>query len=181
MSVRSLSAPRSRSAPSSGRTATLVARAVIASLLFSLVGARSQGIHARWRQVAKPSRVNATYHNKLAPEEPVTNRHKLRIRVSRAARFGGSQSGQNDRGAVRVMLESRGCGAIWVHSHDGGLALWEGAVPHLAVRRAGGRWGGRNRTRMIVGIPKEIKDNENRVSTTPAGVAEYVGRGHQVP
>jgi alanine dehydrogenase len=33
---------------------------------------------------------------------------------------------------------------------------------------------------MIVGVPKEIKDNENRVSTTPAGVAEYVGRGHQV-
>lgn len=33
---------------------------------------------------------------------------------------------------------------------------------------------------MLVGIPKEIKDNENRVSTTPAGVAEYVARGHQV-
>lgn len=33
---------------------------------------------------------------------------------------------------------------------------------------------------MLVGIPKEIKDNENRVSTTPAGVAEYVSRGHQV-
>jgi alanine dehydrogenase len=33
---------------------------------------------------------------------------------------------------------------------------------------------------MIVGIPKEIKDNENRVSTTPAGVAEYVARGHTV-
>jgi alanine dehydrogenase len=33
---------------------------------------------------------------------------------------------------------------------------------------------------MIVGIPKEIKDNENRVSTTPSGVSEYVGRGHQV-
>ena len=33
---------------------------------------------------------------------------------------------------------------------------------------------------MIVGIPKEIKDNENRVSTTPAGVAEYVARGHMV-
>jgi len=33
---------------------------------------------------------------------------------------------------------------------------------------------------MIVGIPKEIKDNENRVSTTPAGVAEYVGHGHTV-
>ena len=33
---------------------------------------------------------------------------------------------------------------------------------------------------MIVGIPKEIKDNENRVSTTPSGVAEYVARGHRV-
>jgi alanine dehydrogenase len=33
---------------------------------------------------------------------------------------------------------------------------------------------------MIVGIPKEIKDNENRVSTTPSGVSEYVTRGHQV-
>jgi alanine dehydrogenase len=33
---------------------------------------------------------------------------------------------------------------------------------------------------MIVGIPKEIKDNENRVSTTPSGVSEYVARGHQV-
>jgi len=33
---------------------------------------------------------------------------------------------------------------------------------------------------MLVGIPKEIKDNEYRVSTTPAGVAEYVARGHRV-
>ena len=33
---------------------------------------------------------------------------------------------------------------------------------------------------MIVGIPREIKDRENRVSTTPAGVAEYVARGHSV-
>jgi alanine dehydrogenase len=33
---------------------------------------------------------------------------------------------------------------------------------------------------MLVGVPKEIKDNENRVSTTPDGVAEYVLRGHQV-
>lgn len=33
---------------------------------------------------------------------------------------------------------------------------------------------------MIVGVPREVKDWENRVSTTPAGVAEYVGRGHQV-
>lgn len=33
---------------------------------------------------------------------------------------------------------------------------------------------------MLIGVPKEIKDNENRVSTTPAGVAEYVARGHAV-
>ena len=33
---------------------------------------------------------------------------------------------------------------------------------------------------MLIGVPKEIKDNENRVSTTPAGVAEYVVRGHEV-
>lgn len=33
---------------------------------------------------------------------------------------------------------------------------------------------------MLVGVPKEIKDNENRVSTTPDGVSEYVARGHQV-
>jgi alanine dehydrogenase len=33
---------------------------------------------------------------------------------------------------------------------------------------------------MIIGVPKEIKDNENRVSTTPAGVAEYVHHGHEV-
>jgi alanine dehydrogenase len=33
---------------------------------------------------------------------------------------------------------------------------------------------------MIVGVPKEVKDRENRVSTTPAGVAEYVARGHKV-
>jgi alanine dehydrogenase len=33
---------------------------------------------------------------------------------------------------------------------------------------------------MIVGVPKEVKDRENRVSTTPAGVAEYAARGHKV-
>jgi alanine dehydrogenase len=33
---------------------------------------------------------------------------------------------------------------------------------------------------MLIGIPKEIKDNENRVSTTPSGVAEYVHHGHTV-
>ena len=33
---------------------------------------------------------------------------------------------------------------------------------------------------MIVGIPKEIKNNENRVSLTPAGAQELVQRGHTV-
>lgn len=33
---------------------------------------------------------------------------------------------------------------------------------------------------MIVGIPKEIKNNENRVSLTPAGARELVQRGHTV-
>jgi alanine dehydrogenase len=34
--------------------------------------------------------------------------------------------------------------------------------------------------RMIIGVPKEIKDNENRVSVTPGGVSEYVANGHSV-
>ena len=33
---------------------------------------------------------------------------------------------------------------------------------------------------MIIGIPKEIKNNENRVGLTPAGVQEFVKRGHDV-
>lgn len=33
---------------------------------------------------------------------------------------------------------------------------------------------------MIIGVPKEIKNNENRVGMTPSGVAELVKRGHQV-
>lgn len=33
---------------------------------------------------------------------------------------------------------------------------------------------------MIVGIPKEIKNNENRVGMTPAGVAELIKHGHTV-
>jgi alanine dehydrogenase len=35
-------------------------------------------------------------------------------------------------------------------------------------------------TIMKVGIPKEIKNNENRVGMTPAGVSELVKHGHQV-
>jgi alanine dehydrogenase len=33
---------------------------------------------------------------------------------------------------------------------------------------------------MIIGIPKEIKNNENRVALTPAGAAELVKNGHEV-
>ena len=33
---------------------------------------------------------------------------------------------------------------------------------------------------MRVGIPAEIKNNENRVAITPAGVGELVRRGHDV-
>jgi alanine dehydrogenase len=33
---------------------------------------------------------------------------------------------------------------------------------------------------MIIGIPKEIKNNENRVALTPAGVAEFKKHGHIV-
>jgi alanine dehydrogenase len=33
---------------------------------------------------------------------------------------------------------------------------------------------------MIVGVPKEIKTEENRVAVTPTGVAAFVARGHKV-
>lgn len=33
---------------------------------------------------------------------------------------------------------------------------------------------------MIIGVPKEIKNNENRVALTPAGVQEFVKHGHTV-
>ena len=33
---------------------------------------------------------------------------------------------------------------------------------------------------MIIGVPKEIKNNENRVGMTPTGVAEMTAHGHQV-
>ncbi|SHK81449.1 alanine dehydrogenase [Hymenobacter psychrotolerans] len=33
---------------------------------------------------------------------------------------------------------------------------------------------------MIIGVPKEIKNNENRVGLTPAGVAEFRKHGHEV-
>ncbi len=33
---------------------------------------------------------------------------------------------------------------------------------------------------MKIGVPKEIKNNENRVAVTPAGVMQFVSHGHQV-
>lgn len=33
---------------------------------------------------------------------------------------------------------------------------------------------------MIIGVPKEIKNNENRVAVTPSGARELVGHGHKV-
>ena len=33
---------------------------------------------------------------------------------------------------------------------------------------------------MIIGVPKEIKNNENRVALTPAGAKELIKRGHEV-
>jgi alanine dehydrogenase len=33
---------------------------------------------------------------------------------------------------------------------------------------------------MIIGIPKEIKSDENRISLTPAGVHQFIGNGHEI-
>ena len=33
---------------------------------------------------------------------------------------------------------------------------------------------------MIIGVPKEIKNNENRVAITPAGVTDFIAAGHSV-
>jgi alanine dehydrogenase len=33
---------------------------------------------------------------------------------------------------------------------------------------------------MIIGVPKEIKDNEFRVAIVPDGVNEFIRRGHSV-
>ncbi len=39
---------------------------------------------------------------------------------------------------------------------------------------------GTKRMVMVIGVPKEIKSNENRVALTPAGALELTKRGHQV-
>ncbi|HKX34629.1 MAG TPA: alanine dehydrogenase, partial [Actinomycetota bacterium] len=33
---------------------------------------------------------------------------------------------------------------------------------------------------MIVGVPKEVKDNEYRIAVTPEGARELTAAGHQV-
>jgi len=33
---------------------------------------------------------------------------------------------------------------------------------------------------MIIGVPKEIKNNENRIALTPGGALELTKRGHEV-
>jgi alanine dehydrogenase len=33
---------------------------------------------------------------------------------------------------------------------------------------------------MFIGVPKEIKNNENRVALTPAGVISFLNAGHTV-
>lgn len=33
---------------------------------------------------------------------------------------------------------------------------------------------------MKIGVPKEIKNNENRVAMTPAGVLSLIANGHEV-
>ncbi|MDX6379372.1 MAG: alanine dehydrogenase, partial [Rubrobacteraceae bacterium] len=33
---------------------------------------------------------------------------------------------------------------------------------------------------MVIGVPREVKDNESRVSMQPDGVAELVHHGHEV-
>ena len=38
----------------------------------------------------------------------------------------------------------------------------------------------RRMERMKIGVPKEIKNNENRVAMTPAGVVTLTSAGHQV-
>ena len=35
-------------------------------------------------------------------------------------------------------------------------------------------------TQMIIGVPKEVKNNENRVAMTPAGVVHLTTFGHEV-
>lgn len=53
-------------------------------------------------------------------------------------------------------------------------------VPHRCARRVLVPTFCGKGPKMIVGVPKEIKDNEFRVAMTPAGVREFVAHGHTV-
>ncbi|MGN6743948.1 MAG: alanine dehydrogenase, partial [Amnibacterium sp.] len=33
---------------------------------------------------------------------------------------------------------------------------------------------------MLIGVPTEVKNNEDRVAVTPSGAHELIGRGHRV-
>lgn len=48
------------------------------------------------------------------------------------------------------------------------------------VHKAFTTFGDLNDSVMIIGVPKEIKSNENRVALTPAGALELTKRGHKV-
>src|SRR5579863_9247394 len=48
------------------------------------------------------------------------------------------------------------------------------ALPRMSSSEAGPR------SPMIIGVPKEIKDNEARVGVTPAGVKALTEAGHKV-
>jgi alanine dehydrogenase len=49
------------------------------------------------------------------------------------------------------------------------------SIPVVYICRTNKRY-----NKMIIGVPKEIKNNENRVALTPAGATELVKRNHEV-
>lgn len=55
------------------------------------------------------------------------------------------------------------------------MALWKLIAYYLC-----GQNSNPNSRAMIIGVPKEIKNNENRVALTPAGAKELIKRGHTV-
>ncbi len=57
-----------------------------------------------------------------------------------------------------------------VHDANAAAECFESVEPECLPGRIG----------VIVGVPREVKDRENRVSTTPAGAREYVAHGHTV-
>ncbi len=55
------------------------------------------------------------------------------------------------------------------------MALWKVIAYYLCHQNSNP-----NSRAMIIGVPKEIKNNENRVALTPAGAKELIKRGHTV-